>query len=74
MFKMNNPEDDLFENMSKQLKANALESKKGFNKLAKVTDLLNTAAEIFDKVGMTKEADSITNVLNDVVAKLKAGK
>lgn len=71
MFKNSSFEEELFESMEKQLKANQLESKKGFNRLSKAADLLNTAATIFDKVGMTKEADAITQILNSMT---KAGK
>jgi len=71
MFKQSSFETELFESMEKQLKTNELESKKGFNRLAKAADLLNTAAIILDKAGMTSEADAITKILTSMT---KVGK
>jgi hypothetical protein len=66
MFKIDNFEDELFESMSTQLKKNQLESKGGFNRLVKATDLLNNAAEIFEKVGMISESDDIVAIINSI--------
>ena len=40
--------------------------KHGFNKLAKATDLLNTAANIFDQAGMYNQSKEVTKVLQSL--------
>jgi hypothetical protein len=55
--------DELYHSMETSLVKNQTENKYGFDKLAKVADLLSTAAEIFDKAGMSQESEEITEIL-----------
>jgi len=66
MFKQGSFEDELYRSMEKTLVKNQTENRHGFNKLAKATDLLNTAADIFDRAGMRKESEEVTKVLRSV--------
>ena len=45
---------------------NQLESKYAFSKFAKAVDLLNSAAEIFEKTGMYSEAAEVTEILESL--------
>jgi len=67
MFKYGSIEKELVDSMEKELMANQLESKYGFNKLAKAIDLLNAAASIFDHAGMHEQANEITKILQNLV-------
>ena len=71
MFKQGNFEDELYRSMEKTLVKNQTENKHGFNKLAKVADLLNTAAEIFDRAGMHEEVEDITDILQNLAKDIK---
>jgi len=71
MFKRGSAENEIFQAMEKNLVSNQVETKHGFNKLAKAADLLNTAAAIFDQAGMREEADGVTEVLQDLANSLK---
>jgi hypothetical protein len=68
VFKNNNFEEEIYRSMEKQLVAKQVENKHGFNKLEKVTNYLNSAAEIFEQAGMKKEASEITKVLYSLTA------
>jgi hypothetical protein len=68
MFKTGGFGDEIYQSMEKQLVSNQLEDKHGFNKLSKAADYLNSAAEIFEQVGMRKEASEITEVLHSLAA------
>ena len=70
MFKQGSFEDEIFRSMETSLVKNQTENTHGFNRLAKAADLLNTAAEIFDRAGMTKEAADITQILEDLAKDL----
>lgn len=70
MFKNGSFEEELFQSMEKNLVSNQLETKHSFNKLAKAADFLYTAATIFEKAGMHKEADQITEVLKSLAEEL----
>lgn len=66
MFKIGSFENEILDSMEKNLTSNKVESKYQFNKLIKAADYLNSAAEIFDKAGMHKEAAEITEILYDL--------
>jgi large subunit ribosomal protein L23 len=46
--------------------ANKVENKYNFNRLAKVIDYLNSAAQSFEKAGMESEAQEIVNIINEI--------
>jgi hypothetical protein len=58
--------DEIYHSMEKQLVSNQLDSKYGFDKLARAADCLNAAAEIFDKAGMHKEAAEVLDILKGI--------
>lgn len=66
MFKQGSFEDEIYRSMEKSLVKNQTENRHGFNKLAKAADLLNTAADIFERAGMSKEAEEVTKVLQSM--------
>jgi len=66
MFKISSFEQELMKEMQSRLVANQAENEYSFNKLAKAADYLNTAAELFDDVGMNKEAESVTRILEKI--------
>lgn len=66
MYKLGSFEDEIYRSMESTLVKNQTEDKHGFNKLAKATDLLNTAANIFDDAGMYEESKEITKVLRSM--------
>jgi hypothetical protein len=66
MFKQDNFEDEIYRSMQTSLVKNQTEDRHGFNKLAKATDLLNTAAYIFDKAGMYNQSKEVTKVLQSL--------
>lgn len=66
MFKSSSIEDELMHSMEKKIVSNSLESRYNFNKLAKVLDCLNAAANIFDKSGLHVESAEVTNVLKKI--------
>ena len=59
-------EDEIYRSMQTSLVKNQTEDRHGFNKLAKATDLLNTAAIIFDKAGMYNQSKEVTKVLQSL--------
>jgi hypothetical protein len=63
MFKYGSIEDEIYRSMEKQLVAEQVEKKHGFNKLAKAADYLNAAASLFEQAGMSQEAKETTMVL-----------
>lgn len=70
MYKQGSFEDEIYRSMETSLVKTQTETTHGFNKLAKAADLLSTAAEIFDKAGMTQEADDITAILQSLAKDL----
>lgn len=66
MYKQGSFEDEIYRSMEKTLVKNQTENKHGFTRLAKAADLLNTAANIFDDVGMYEESREITKVLRSM--------
>lgn len=74
MFKIGGFEDELYHSMEKQLVSQQVEDRHGFNKLAKAADYLNSAAEIFENAGMTKEATEVLKVLETLSADLMTDK
>jgi hypothetical protein len=66
MYKQSSFEDELYRSMEKTLVKNQTEDTHGFNKLAQAADLLNTAADIFDRAGMRKESKEVTKVLQSM--------
>ncbi len=64
MFKQASVADELLRSMEKTLVKNqTVKSTHELTKLAKAVDYLNDAAAIFERAGMTAEADLITEVL-----------
>lgn len=63
MFKSGSIENELMHSMEKQLVSSQIETKHNFNKLAKAFDLLNVAADIFDKSGLYNESNQILDIL-----------
>lgn len=63
MFKIGGFEKELYRSMEKQLMSNQLESTHQFSKIARATDCLNAAAEIFEKAKMYKEASEIIRII-----------
>jgi hypothetical protein len=72
MFKTASFEDEIYKSMEKNLVANQVENKHGFNKLAKAAECLGAAAEIFDQAGMQTEAAEVTEVLQGLVKVLSS--
>src|SRR5258706_9388241 len=66
MYKQGSFEDELYRSMEKTIVKNQTENTHGFNKLAQAADLLNTAADIFDRAGMRKESEEVTKVLQSM--------
>ena len=66
MYKQGSFEDELYRSMEKTLVKNQTEDTHGFQKLAQAADLLNAAADIFDRAGMRKESQEVTKVLQSV--------
>jgi len=66
MYKPGSFEDEIYRSMEKTLVSHQVENKHGFNKLAKAADLLNTAADIFERAGMSKESAEVTKVLQSL--------
>ena len=69
MFKCGSTEKELMQEMEKHLITKQAEDQRGFNKLATALDYLSAAANIFDKSGMHKEAEDITNILQSFADK-----
>lgn len=67
MFKLANNEEEIFKSMEKQLSANNVEKKFGFNKLAQAIELLDNAAEIFEQHGLHDEAKEIVQIMDNTV-------
>lgn len=67
MFKFGSVEEELFRGMEEQLIKNQTEKQYGFQRIAKATDYLNCAAEIFEQAGMIKEALEITTILENLL-------
>jgi hypothetical protein len=74
MFKNKSVVDDLISSMEKNLVKNAVEDTFGFDKIAKAVDYLNSAADLFDDVGLSAEAETITRVLESLAEKKKNSK
>lgn len=70
MFKQSSFEDELYRSMEKTIVKNQTENRHGFDKLAKAADFLNTAADIFDRAGMHKEADEIVKFLQSLAIEI----
>ena len=71
MFKIGSFESEIMQSMEKNLISNQIDNRYGFNKLARATDLLNMAAEIFDKSGMHEEANDVSKILSNLIEKIK---
>lgn len=64
MFKQGSIADELYRSMEKSLVKNQAEKNTHeLTRLAQAVDYLNDAAAIFERAGMTEEADMITEVL-----------
>lgn len=71
MFKKEDASLEIANVMESNLLTHAIEKKtEGLNKFAKALDYLNSVAEIFDDLGLEKEAEAAT-ILMEVVAKKK---
>lgn len=64
MYKMGSFADEIYQSMEKQLVSNQLETKYGFDKLAKAVDYLNAAATLFENANMQEEASEIVEIIN----------
>lgn len=74
MFNKKDVSAELATSMETHLVSNGLEKQaEQMNKFAKALDYLNSVAEIFDELGLTKEAEATTTLL-EVVAKKKSKK
>jgi hypothetical protein len=71
MFKQADFSDEIYRSMEKQLVSNQVETTYGFNKLAKATELLSAAAEIFEQAGMSETSEEITEVLQSLTEALQ---
>jgi hypothetical protein len=71
MFKISSFEQELMEGMSQKLIQNESEDSYSYNKIAKVADYLNAAAELLDDTGMYKEAEAVTRLLESFASKGK---
>lgn len=74
MFKYKSAEDDLIKSMEENLISNAREEAFGFNKIAEAVKYLNSAADLFDDVGMDSESEVITTLIESLAAKSKKSK
>ncbi len=74
MFKVGNSEYEIMQSMEKSLTTYQTEKHFGFDKITKAADLLNNAAEIFEKVGMHQEAEEILGVLHSLADQLNNSK
>jgi hypothetical protein len=72
MFKQANIENEIMQNMAKNLKANSLEEQHNFTQLDKITSLLSIASENFERAGLKAESDALIQVLQSFTRKLKA--
>jgi hypothetical protein len=66
MFKIDSFELELMKSMSDNLLLKVAEEKSGINRLNKAVDYLNSAASIFEKSGMIKEAEEITKIISSL--------
>jgi hypothetical protein len=66
MFKQASFEEELYRSMEKSLVKNQVEDEHGFDKLTKATDLLSTAAAIFESAKMYAEADDVVEVISSL--------
>jgi hypothetical protein len=66
MFKESSLENELYRSMEKQLVSNQVESRYGFDKLARAIDCLNAAAQIFEQADMSDISDDISQVLSSL--------
>ena len=64
MFKQGSFETEIRSSMESNLRDKALESKFAFSKLSRAADHLSHAAELFERAGMTKEAEEALGLLN----------
>jgi hypothetical protein len=66
MFKIGSINDELMKSMEQNLIINQKKSKQNFDKLVKTLDYLNTAANIFDNAGFSKEASDLTYIIKKI--------
>lgn len=75
MFKKADISAEIASSMESQLVSNALDKRaEQMNKFAKALDCLNVAAEIFDDLGLRKEAEATTSFLEVLAGKKKKKK
>lgn len=70
MFKIANFENEILSSMESNLLANQADNKFSVNKLSKAADYLNNAADLFDDVGMNKEAEIVTKLLEKLAQEI----
>ncbi len=70
MFKYGSFEKEIYSSMEKRLVAKQVETKYGFNKLAKAADYLNAAAQVFEDAGMHEQSAEVTEVLQELAVQL----
>lgn len=69
MFKRGGIEIELMDSMEKQLVSSQIEDQHKFTKLARAIDYLNAAANIFEQAGLRKEADDVTEIIEEIDSK-----
>lgn len=62
-------ENELMNSMEKQLVSSQIEDQHKFTKLARAIDYLNAAANIFEQAGLRKEADDVTEIIEEIDSK-----
>lgn len=74
LFKTASFEAELATAMAENLRANRIEKKHSFDKLASAVDHLQAAAEIFDDTGFYAEAEALTKVLEALAERSQLNK
>jgi len=68
MFKAEKFENELMQQMERNLVLNEKENRWSFDKIAKAAEYISFAAEIFDDTGMHKEAEMLTRMLEKMAS------
>jgi hypothetical protein len=71
MFKQGSIADEVASSMERELMSLQTERSHGFQKVAKATDLLHAAAELFANAGMSEEAENTLGVIRSLEQQLR---
>ena len=71
MFKTSGFGEEIYQAMEKQLVSNQLDNNYGFKRLAQAAELLNKAASIFERAGMSDTVEGITQTLQSLAEELQ---